>query len=175
MLTNKNNSYNKMRMEEKDVIETVNSKTEEYNIVRSWLLPSLMEVLWRNRNREYPQNIFEIGDVIELDKKSETGARTRRGLSIVLCHSKASFSEIKSIIESILNNLGIKKYKIEESKLPCFIQGRAAKIAVDGNDLGRFGEIHPEVISNWELEMPIAACEICVDFLFNLTNKNLGQ
>ena len=168
MLTNKNNSYKKMKMEEKDVIETVNSKTEEYNIVRSWLLPSLMEVLWRNRHREYPQNIFEIDDVIELDKKSETGARTRRGLSIVLCHSKASFSEIKSIIESILNNLGIKKYKIEESKLPCFIQGRAAKIVVDGNDIGRFGEINPEVISNWELEMPAAACEICVDLLFEL-------
>ena len=169
MLTNKNNSYKKMKMEEKDVIETVNSKTEEYNIIRSWLLPSLMEVLWRNRHREYPQNIFEIGDVIELDKKSETGARTRRGLSIVLCHSKANFSEIKSIVESILNNLGIKKYKIEESKLPCFIHGRAAKIVVDGNDLGRFGEINPEVISNWELEMPVAACEICVDLLYNIT------
>ena len=175
MLTNKNNSYKKMGMEERNVIETVNSKTEEYNIVRSWLLPSLMEVLWRNRNREYPQNLFEIGDVIEIDKKSDTGARTRRGLGIVLCHSKTGFSEMKSIVESILNNLGIKKYKIEESKIPCFTKGRAAKVVVEGNDLGRFGEIHPEVITNWELEMPVSACEICVDFLFDLISKNFVQ
>jgi len=168
MLTNRNNSYKKMRMEERNLIETVNSKTEEYNIVRSWLLPSLMEVLWRNRHMEYPQNIFEIGDVIELDKKSDTGARTRRGMGITLCHSKASFSEIKSIVENLLSNLGIKKYKIEESKLPCLTNGRAAKIVVDGNDLGRFGEVHPEVISNWELEMPVTACEICVDLLYEL-------
>jgi phenylalanyl-tRNA synthetase beta chain len=157
ILTNKENCFKKMRMEEKDVIETANPKTEEYSIVRSWLLPSLMEVLWRNRHREYPQNIFEVGDVVKLDPTSDTGARTMRRLGIMLCHSKANFSEMKSMVESILSNLGIKKYKVEESKLPCFIPGRAAKIIVDRKNLGRFGEIHPEVISNWELEMPVAA------------------
>jgi len=168
ILTNKENLYKKMLMEEKDVIETSNSKTEEYNIVRNWFLPSLMEVLWRNRHREYPQNIFEVGDVIELSPSSETGAKTMRRLGIVLCHSKANFSEIKSMIESLLSNLGIKDYKIEESTLPCFIPGRAAKIVIKDKDLGRFGEIHPEVLNSWELEMPIAACEICVDLLFDL-------
>jgi phenylalanyl-tRNA synthetase beta chain len=168
MLTNKDNLFRKMRTEEKDFIETANPKTDEYSILRNWLLPSLMEVLWRNRHREYPQNIFEIGDVIELAPLSETGAKTMRRLGIVLCHSKANFSEMKSLVESILNNLGIKDYKLEESKLPCFIHGRAAKIVIKNKDLGRFGEIHPEVVSNWELEMPAAACEICVDLLFDL-------
>jgi phenylalanyl-tRNA synthetase beta chain len=168
MLTNKDNSYKKMGMEPKDLIETANPKTEEYSIIRSWLLPSLMEVLWRNRHREYPQNIFEVGDVIQLDPHSDTGSKTVRGLSIVLCHSKASFSEMKSLVESVLNNLGIKGYKIEESSLPCFILGRAAKVIFGGKDIGRFGEIHPEVISNWELEMPAAASEFNVDSLFDL-------
>jgi phenylalanyl-tRNA synthetase beta chain len=172
ILNNKENSYKKMLMGEKDVIETANPKTEEYTIVRSWLLPSLMEVLWRNRHREYPQNIFEVGDVIELSPSSETGAKTMRRLGVVLCHSKANFSEIKSTVESILSNLGIKGYKIEESTLPCFIPGRAAKIVVNEKNLGRFGEIHPEVVSNWEIEMPVAACEICVDLMFDLMNKN---
>jgi phenylalanyl-tRNA synthetase beta chain len=175
MLTNRDNLYKKMLMEEKDVIETANPKTEEYSIVRNWLLPSLMEVLWRNRHREYPQNIFEVGDVIELSSSSETGSKTMRRLGIVLCHSKANFSEIKSMVESILSNLGIKDYKIEESTLPCFIPGRAAKIVINEKNLGRFGEIHPEVISNWELEMPVVACEICVNSLFDLTNKNIDQ
>ncbi|MDI6826544.1 MAG: phenylalanine--tRNA ligase subunit beta [Candidatus Aenigmarchaeota archaeon] len=165
MLTNRENLYKKMLMEEKDVIETANPKTEEYSIVRNWLLPSLMEILWRNRHREYPQNIFEVGDVTELDPYSDTGAKTVRKLGIVLCHSKANFSEIKSLVESILSNLGIEAYKIEESTLPCFIPGRCAKVVVDGKNLGRFGEIHPSVIENWELEMPVAACEFCVDLL----------
>ena len=168
MLTNKENLFKKMRMEGKDFIETANPKTEEYSIVRNWLLPSLMEVLWRNRHREYPQNIFEVGDVIELAPLSDTGAKTMRRLGIVVCHSKANFSEMKSLVESILSNLGVKDYKLEESKLPCFIHGRAAKIVIKNRDLGRFGEIHPEVISNWELEMPAAVCEICIDLVFDL-------
>jgi phenylalanyl-tRNA synthetase beta chain len=172
MLTNKNNLYKKMLMEEKDVIETANSKTEEYDTVRNWFLPSLMEVLWRNRHREYPQNIFEVGDVIELSPSSETGAKTMRRLGIVLCHSKANFSEMKSTVESILSNLGIKYYKIEESTLPSFIPGRAAKIVINEKNLGRFGEIHPEVVSNWELEMPVAACELCVNLLFDSIKRD---
>ena len=171
ILGNKENLYKKMKMEEKDVIETANPKTEEYTIVRNWLLPSLMEVLWRNRHREYPQNIFEVGDVIELSPSSETGSKAMKRLGIVLCYSKANFSEIKSMVESILSNLGIKDYKIEESTLPCFIPGRAAKIVINEKNLGRFGEINPEVVSNWEIEMPAAACEICVDLLFDTISK----
>jgi len=168
MLTNQENSYKKMKVKEENVIETVKPKTEEYSIVRSWLLPSLMDVLWRNRHREYPQNIFEIGNVIKLSPLSETGAETKRKLAIILSHSKANFSEMKSFVESILSNLGIKGYKIEESSFPCYISGRVAKIVVSGKPLGRFGEIHPEVVSNWELEMPVAAVEMNVDLLFEL-------
>jgi phenylalanyl-tRNA synthetase beta chain len=171
MLTNKENSYKKMMMKPKNFIQMANPKTEDYSIIRSWLLPSLMDVLWRNRHREYPQNIFELGDVIELDDSTDTGAKTKKMLSIILCHSKASFSEIKSVVENILSNLKIKDYKIEESELPCFVPGRAGKIVIGDKTLGRFGEIHPQVLTNWELEMPAAACEICVDLLSELINK----
>jgi len=175
MLTNKENSYKKMLMKEKDLIKMANPKTEDYSIIRSWLLPSLIEILWKNRHREYPQNIFELGDVIELDDSTDTGAKTKRRLSIVLSHSKASFSEIKSVVENILSNLKIKDYRIEESELPCFIPGRAGKIVIGDKTLGRFGEIHPQVLTNWGLEMPTAACEVCVDLLFDLINKKIDQ
>ena len=172
MLTNKRNLFKKMLLKEEQVAETKNPKTEEYSVVRNRLLPSLMEVLWRNRNREYPQKIFEIGEVIKLDAGSETGARTIKNLAIALSHSKANFSEIKSLIESFLKNLGIKEYEIKESTLPYFILGRSADVLVHGKKIGSFGEIHPQVISNWELEMPVAACEINVDLLYELIKSN---
>ena len=172
MLTNKRNLFKKMLLKEEQVAETKNPKTEEYSVVRNRLLPSLMEVLWRNRNREYPQKIFEIGEVIKLDAGSETGARTIKNLAIALSHSKANFSEIKSLIESFLKNLGIKEYEIKESTLPYFILGRSADVLVHGKKIGSFGEIHPQVISNWELEMPVAACEINVDLLHELIKSN---
>jgi len=170
ILTNKENLFEKMNMKEIKIAETLNQKTQEYCVLRNWLTPSLMEVLWRNRHNEYPQNIFEIGDVIGLDD-SESGASNRKRLAFLLSHSKANFSEIKSHVESILRNLGIEKIKFEETDSPCFISGRAAKIIANDKVIGRFGEIHPKTILNWQLEMPVCSCEMDVDLLFDSCNS----
>ena len=145
-------------------------KTSEYDVVRNWLLPSLIEVLSKNKHNEYPQNLFEVGNVVELED-NDIGNKTMKRLAITLCHSKANFSEMKSITESILANLGINDYDVQKSKCPCYIPGRIAKFTVNGQVLARFGEIDPKVLDNWDLEMPVAGGEICVDLLFNLINK----
>ena len=172
ILTNKENLFTKMNMKERPVAEIANSKTTEYSVVRNWLLPSLMEVLSRNKHHEYPQNLFEVGDVVILDPSDETGARTRRRLAIVLCYSKANFSEMKSMVESILKNLGIEGYEIEAFECPCYIPGRAAKFTIDGKTLANFGEVHPSVLEKWGLEMPVTAAEMSVDILFEIIEKS---
>ncbi len=168
ILTNKKNLFTKMNVKEDDIAETANPKTEEYNVVRNWLLPSLIEVLERNQHQEYPQNIFEVGDAVMLNSQTDTGTETRKKLAIAACHSKTNFSEIKSVVESVFRNLGIENYKIEEAEHNSFVAGRCAKISIDSIDLGIFGEINPVVLENWKLEMPVSAAEIDVDLLQKL-------
>lgn len=169
ILTNKENLFRKMNMEEREVAETANPKTEEYSVLRNWLLPSLIEVLSRNKHHEFPQKLFEVGDVIEIDPTTDTGTRTMKRLAIVLSHAKANFSETKSLFESISNNFGVSSsdYKVEETNCPCYTKGRAAKFTIGGKTLARFGEINPVVLENWDLEMPTAGGEICVELLFS--------
>jgi len=150
------------------VAETENPKTEEYTVLRNRLLPCLMEVLSKNTHHPYPQNLFEVDDVVILDEGEPSGARTARRLAIVLCHSKANFSEIKAIMESILENLGVENVEIKAGGLECFIDGRRLVAEVDGRPLCWAGEIRPEVLENWGLEMPVAALEMDVDLLFEL-------
>jgi len=165
ILTNKKNLFKKMEMDAKSIAETANPKTQEYNVLRNWMLPNLMEVLSKNKHNEYPQNIFEIGDAVVLDEKNETGAKTMKRLAIATCHSKAGFSEIKSLVESILANLNVSEYEIKETNCPCYVKGRCAKVVIDDYTLARFGEINPKVLENWGLEMPVAGGEICVECL----------
>ncbi|MCX8178650.1 MAG: phenylalanine--tRNA ligase subunit beta [Candidatus Aenigmarchaeota archaeon] len=165
ILSNKNALFEKMNLEEQDIAETANSKTSEYNVVRNWLLPSMMDVLARNKHNDYPQNIFEVGDCVEL-VDNEIGAETVKKMCVVLCHSKASFSEIKSIVESFMRNVGLEEYKIEEADHNSFIPGRAARLVVKGRDLAIFGEINLSVLEKWGLEMPVAACEMNLNWLF---------
>jgi len=172
ILSNKNNLFKRMNMEVRDIAETNNAKTSEYNVVRNWLLPSLMEVLSRNKHNEYPQNLFEVGEVVVLED-NDVGNKTMKRLAITLCHSKANFSEMKSLVESILANVGVTDYEVQQSNCPCYISGRAAKFVVNRKALARFGEINPKVLENWQLETPVVAGEICVELMFDLINKTI--
>jgi phenylalanyl-tRNA synthetase beta chain len=168
MMSNREKLFERMNMPEEPLAETENPKMEGYRVLRNSLLPSLMEVLGTNTHHPYPQNLYEIDDVILIDKNADTGSRVSRRLAIVLCHGKANFSETKSVMKCILENLKTTA-DLEALELPCFIQGRQFAAISEGRKLCWGGEIRPEVIENWGLEMPVAALEMDVDLLFDIT------
>jgi phenylalanyl-tRNA synthetase beta chain len=156
-LTNRVNMNEKMNSNV-EFISLESSLNQDYSILRSWLIPGLTEIISTNKHNEYPQNIFEIGTVF--GKKEETK------IAGLIAHSKANFTEIKQIVESLLRTFNI-KYEIKETdKEMCFVPGRIAKIIVNGKEVGYLGEIHPSVIQAWQIEQPLAAFEIDLDFLF---------
>lgn len=158
-LTNHEDLFDKMNSARENVIEVENPVSEEYVCLRNWLLPSLMKVLSANKHVEYPQNIFEVGDVVVLDEREETMSKTIRKLACVIAHSKASYAEIKAAVETLLKQLNV-MYSFKESSKNFFIEGRQANILVENKVIGELGEIHPQVLENWNLEMPCAAFEI---------------
>lgn len=154
MLSNEEDNYRKMGLSG-DAVKIQNPISEEQTIVRTHLLPGLLGVLYLNRHRELPQRIFETGDVLRLDPESETGARRERRLAACIIHHRANFSEAKSIFNALLRDLQIKG-KVKAVEHPSFIPGRCA--GIEGR--GYFGELHPQVLTNFGLEYPAAALEI---------------
>jgi len=165
MMSNRDKLFKRMSLPEEPICETDNPKMEAYDSLRNRLLPSLMEVLSTNKHHPYPQNLYEVDDVVVLDPSTETGARSRRRLAVALCHSSASFSEIKATMNTILENLELDA-KVTEEGWECFIEGRRYTATLGGEPLCWAGEVKPEVLENWELEMPVAALEMNIDNLF---------
>ncbi len=165
MMSNKEKLFTKMNMAEEPICETENPKMEAYDSLRNRLLPSVLEILSFNKHHPYPQNLFEVDDVVVIDPTTETGARSMRRLVAVQCHAKANFSDIKALMNSIAENLNLEA-TVETGGWDCFIEGRRYIAKLDGDILCWAGEIKPQVLENWELEMPIAALEIDVDVLF---------
>jgi len=126
--------------------------TEDQTIVRTDLLPLLLELLQMNRYRELPQKVFCTGDVVE-------GITTHQKAAAVSCHGAADFSEAYAVADALCRDLGL-PYTTAESTDPAFIDGRRGEIIVDGNPVGVFGEISPRVILGFELDHPIAAVEL---------------
>jgi phenylalanyl-tRNA synthetase beta chain len=160
ILANEIDHYQKMRRKAGKMIRLANPVSTEYSIVRNDLLPSLIRNLADNKHQAYPQQMFEVSDVIEINEKAETRTERKLHVACVSSHPTANFTEIKSYVEALLANLGLKKWTIEETRHPSFLQGRVATIYVKSRKIGVVGEIHPEVLNNFELENPTSAFEI---------------
>ncbi|HDN96285.1 MAG TPA: phenylalanine--tRNA ligase subunit beta [Thermoplasmatales archaeon] len=153
--------FEKMEMEKgNEMVELENPITKEHSILRTSLIPSLMEILSKNRHNDLPQQIYEIGDVVEYKDK----IKQKTMLAGVKIDAKANFTECKSIVEAILRNMGY-KMEVEEKNHPSFIEGRCASVIVEGKEIGYFGEIKPSVICNFGLEYPVIAFELDASFL----------
>ncbi|MBI4145015.1 phenylalanine--tRNA ligase subunit beta [Candidatus Woesearchaeota archaeon] len=152
------------------VVELANSLNADYNALRSWMLPSLMDVLRLNKHHDYPQRFFGIGAAFSADRQSETGVKERMKLAIVTSHPRADYTEIRQLLEYMLDRLEVKA-RFVESEHPSVIPGRAAEALVGMIPVAMVGELHPKVLRSWDLEQPVAGIELDLEALFTLLRK----
>lgn len=167
VLSNKQLMHEQMSIKDSGTVELKNPMSETYSAVRSWLIPILLEVLSKNKHVEYPQKIFEQG-LVSVKKDGKTQDYER--ISILSCNPQADYTEIRQVADYILRSFGI-KYEIKETDHNSFILGRAGRIVVNGIKIGYLGEIHPTVLSNFKLEMPVAALEINLTEVFEVMKQ----
>ncbi len=105
--------------------------SEEQTVVRTDLLPLLMEMLQANKHRELPQRLFAVGDVVEDCVTSQQAAA-------VSIHPAADFSEAYAAADVLCRELSL-SYTIVESADPAFLDGRRGDIVVDGRIAGCSG------------------------------------
>jgi phenylalanyl-tRNA synthetase beta chain len=165
ILTNKERLIDKMNMKSSDFAEIKNPKTTDFTVCRNCLIPNLIHVLQKNKHRGYPQEIFELDDCIEL-AETDTGTKDVRKLAIMSAGTESTFTRMKQVLQSIFMNLD-KKFTLRQINHPSFIPGRVANIICNGKNIGIIGEIHPQVLENWELTVPVAAMELYVEEIMN--------
>jgi phenylalanyl-tRNA synthetase beta chain len=126
--------------------------SEEQTVVRSATLPLLMEELQLNQHRELPQRLFCVGDAVE-------HLATFQTVSGVSMHPDADFSEAYATIDALCRELSL-SFTVRDSEDPAFLEGRRGSIVVGEKEVGVFGELHPEVLTGFELEQPVAGFEL---------------
>ncbi|MWG34927.1 phenylalanine--tRNA ligase subunit beta [Halomarina oriensis] len=132
--------------------------SEDYTVVRTWALPSLLTVLENNTHRAYPQNLAEIGLAAHVDEREETKAAERRTVAAVLARTDAGYEDAKARLQALAGAFG-KALETPATTHPSFIEGRTAAVELDGERVGVVGEVHPRVLVEHDLELPVAAFE----------------
>ncbi len=161
-LTNERVQYEYMNRTAKpweNYVPLMKPLTEDHTIVRTDLIPKLLEVLAVNKHHSMPQKIFEVGDVV-------VGMKNRLRLACCITHSRANFAEIRSVVQAVMRELNV-EWKVVESDDKAFIEGRRANVVVDGSKVGVFGEIHPEVLERFDIQNPVVAFELDLTSMFD--------
>jgi len=165
-LTNKE-FQNKNMLTNLSLIELANSISNEYNVLRSWTIPSLLEILKNNKHHEYPQRIFTIGTIFKLNNKKDTNIEENERLAITIADEKTDYTKIKQVLDYLLRMLNT-RYSIEETEHPSFIPGRVARVKVKDKKIAYIGELSPQVLKNWDLDTPVTAMELNVTELYSI-------
>jgi len=163
IISNKDLLYKKTFRKEFDCVEIENPMSENYSVVRSSIIPILLEVISKNKHVKYPQKIFEEGIVAVKKKDFISEYET---ISALTAHSMADFTEAKQVVDCLLRSLGI-SCEYEDVEHPTFINGRVAKILVNKKEIGFVGEISPKVLDAFEIVVPVAGFEINLSELIN--------
>ncbi|NQU79220.1 phenylalanine--tRNA ligase subunit beta [Candidatus Woesearchaeota archaeon] len=148
------------------LVELESAVNTDYNVLRAWMLPCLMRVLKENKSNEYPQNIFEAGTCFKLSPDEDTGVNELTRLAVVLCGSDSDFTRIKQVLDVLAQAIDF-SYESVEVEHPSFIPGRVARISVNNTEIAFIGEIAPQTLENWDIEMPVSSFELNLSELYN--------
>ncbi|WP_455381579.1 phenylalanine--tRNA ligase subunit beta [Salinispira pacifica] len=153
---------NQKHVREKVVVQIANPMSEGYEFVRNSILPNLLGAEAASASAPYPHSIFEIGKVAVLDDADNSGTRTINSLGLLSADASAGFNTLSAQIAALFYFL-YREFSLSETDDPRFIPGRAAQISCSGRDVGVFGELHPELLERWGIQMPATAAELDLD------------
>lgn len=170
-LTNKSLLFDRMKMKESKAIEVDNPVSSNWSVFRTWITPQLIEFLGENTDKDYPQEIFEIGKVVLREDSAETRSINPVRLAWASAGSGSNFTRARQCLDFMLRNLGL-DYTVKAEDHGSFIAGRCGRVSVGSKGIAYVGEIHPRVLENFGLEQPVCAFELnLTDILDILSEK----
>ncbi|NMA68887.1 MAG: phenylalanine--tRNA ligase subunit beta, partial [Desulfitobacterium sp.] len=150
--------------DESSSVYLLNPLREELSVMRTVLIPSLMEVAAHNiAHRNLDIRLFEMGNIYtsterplaHLPDEALHLAGILWGKSSRHWHTPVTeynFYTVKGIVEEIAHTFGLKfKYRVPENT-DLLHPGRSAEIFLKGKNIGFMGEIHPALGKEWEME-----------------------
>lgn len=164
--------YDKIRMPAdsplRSSLKILNPLGEDTSIMRTTVLPSMLEILTRNYNfRNKAAFLYEIGKIYL--RRDDGLADEPKIVSIGLYGPETDFFTIKNVVATLAENITGLELRFEAEKdNPAYHPGRCAKLFAGDRLIGVFGQIHPEVAGNYGVDTELYCAELSFDALFEL-------
>ena len=146
-------------IETKNVLTLKNSVSKEFDTMRSSPIVSVLSAFTRNKHHEYPQRVFEIGTGFV---KTAKGHEEKRYAVIALAGEKEDYTSARQILDSVLQAMD-KQATVRASKTSWLLEGRQGEIIASKSIVGHIGEVHPQTLTSFSLEMPCSCVVLDLD------------
>ena len=162
--------YDKIRWPQDDErrksFKILNPLGEDTSIMRTTVLPSMLEILTRNFNyRNKNTKLYEVGRIY-IPNREDGLATESKMLSIGAYGSDMDFFALKGVIEAIAGDIRAEDLRFETcSNNPSYHPGRCATVWSGDICLGVFGQIHPLVVKNYDIDTELYCAELSFDAL----------
>lgn len=152
-------------------VRLLNPMSSEQSLLRFTTLPGLVRAVADNRRKGVPDvHLYEIGSVWW----TASGRKQPKERAVVAGALSGSwdrpgwndagvelgFFDAKGVLESVIGDLGIARFRLRPADLPHLQPGRAAEVIVGGDVVGWLGEVHPRVLAAYECAGPVAVFEL---------------
>ncbi|KAJ5106581.1 Phenylalanine--tRNA ligase beta subunit [Penicillium angulare] len=164
-------------------VKLANPKTQEFQVVRTSLLPGLLKTIRENKSHTVPMKIFEVSDVAFKDVTLERKSRNERHFAAAWYGRTSGFEVVHGLLDRVMAMLksafiigeeGLEnsataesQYFIRELDNPTYFAGHAATIhaRIGGKEhvIGQFGILHPTVLEKYDLKLPVSTLEINIE------------
>ncbi|EPB8147190.1 phenylalanine--tRNA ligase subunit beta [Clostridium perfringens] len=154
----------------RNVVKIKNPLGEDYSVMRTSTLPSMMESLARNYSRSNEiVRLFEIGKTY-IPNSDENELPTERNILTIGIYGQCDYFDLKGIVENLLDSLGLKSASFKRmSENPSYHPGKTAELILGRTSLGVLGEIHPDVNENYGVDVPCYVAELDLDVMYNFS------
>ncbi|KAB3529809.1 phenylalanine--tRNA ligase subunit beta [Alkaliphilus serpentinus] len=156
----------------RNFVRLINPLGDETSVMRTSLLPNMLDILSRNFNRKNEEvRAFELGRIfIPKSEESKELPYEIPNLVLGVYGEGEDFYTLKGVIETLLDGMGIKDYSYEvEKHHPTYHPGRCANLMIHDRVAGVLGELHPSVLENYDIHKKCYCAELDFSILMALT------
>ena len=150
----------------RDSLRILNPLGEDTSIMRTTILPSMLEILTRNYNYRNPSaRLYEIGRTYH--KRADGLADEPKTVSLGAYGPGLDFFTLKGWVEELLEGLDTPKPRFtREATNPSYHPGRCATVWLGEKCVGVLGQIHPRVMRNYSVEAEFYCAQLSFEALF---------
>lgn len=163
-------------------IPILNPISEEFPYMRTTMVPAVIEAAKRNIAQQNKDLwLFETANVYEPKALPLTEVPHERPMACGIMMGKVTeaawnqaqrdtdFYDVKGVVDGLLAKLGLTQFDIQPSSESYYHPGVSAHYTVNGVTIANYGELHPQVVKNFDLSGKVYMFEIDLEAVLSIT------